>query len=268
VVAERSTDRTDISRRLVAAQVEKAIGKQASATFDEPGPIMFAKGVGSVELARFVGGPERDKGVLLHIRTHSVSGQRVDLVLFGSLDNMEGWRPADGPGRGWYSSSWYAIAEMLEHRGLGAADDDAEYFSVEALKIALGQGITGTVASHAGQPWTRGWTLGRDPEGEWFAEIYTDVTLTQTRWNFHDSDPEKGAERILVGAPLWVRTASPESVVRYADLRRTPARGIRRLLPGRWRRAAVAPASAPPSPALESGQPSSTPPAPLAEAGH
>ncbi|MFD8325148.1 DUF7019 family protein [Streptomyces lydicus] len=222
--------RTSLTRREKAHKIERAIGDQAVSSFSAPPPARFAKGLGQIHIARFIGGPEQDKGAMLHIRTNSVEGRQVDLVLFGSLDNFPGhpFRPADAPETGWSSSAWYAIAELLESRGTRNTSqwDDLESLSVEALHIALNQGSESPGTDQ--EPWTRGLTLGYAHDCEWFAQIYTDVELTQSRWDFRDN--RRGADRILAGAPVWVRTASPASVTRYAELRRAAGRGPRRLL--------------------------------------
>ncbi|MER6437706.1 hypothetical protein ABT275_15270 [Streptomyces sp. NPDC001185] len=226
-------DRGDLSRFEVARKIEKALGAQAVVTFDAPPRARFAKGVGLVHMARFTAGPERDKGALVHVRTTSVRGQQVDLVLFGSMDNFLGrvLRPEDAPETGWFSSAWYAIAELLESRGGENTSqwDDPESLSVEALKVALYQGISGDHGEYDGQPWTRGYTLGHADDSEWFAQIYTDVVLTADRWHLRGG--MSGAQRILVGAPVWVRTASKASVTRYADLRSRATSADRRRLP-------------------------------------
>ncbi|MFE7789462.1 hypothetical protein [Streptomyces sp. NPDC057460] len=226
-------DRADLTRRERALKIEKAIGAQAVSNFDLPPRARFAKGVGRVNIARFVGGPERDKGAMIHIRTISSRRQRVDLVLFGSMDNFPGrtLRSADAPEAGWYSSAWHAIAELVDSRGTRNTSqwDDPESLSVEVLNLALHQGSTGTEGDHAGRPWTRGYTLAHADDSEWFAQIYTDVVLTEGRWN-HRGDMS-GAQRILVGAPLWLRTATPASVVRYAEMRHRAATARRRRMP-------------------------------------
>ncbi|MFJ7149402.1 hypothetical protein ACIQVT_14545 [Streptomyces sp. NPDC100445] len=226
-------ERADLPRLEMAGKIEKALGDQAVVAFGSPPRARFAKGVGQVHMARFTAGPERDRGALFHIRTASVRGQQVDLVLFGSMDNFPGrvMRPEDAPETGWFSSAWYAIAQLLESRGTENTSqwDDPESLSVEALKVALYQGSSGDHGEHDGQPWTRGYTLGHADDSEWFAQIYTDVVLTEDRWNFTGS--MSGAQRILVGAPVWVRTASKASVTRYADLRNRATRADRRRLP-------------------------------------
>ncbi|MFB6809834.1 hypothetical protein [Streptomyces sp. NPDC056387] len=228
-----SKDRGELSRRERALKIEKLIGDQAVSLFESPHPARFAKGVNRVNVARFIGGPARDKGAMFHVRTTSSRGQRVDLVLFGSMDNFPGriLRTSDAPEDGWYSSAWHAIAELVESRGTRATTqwDDPESLSVEVLNLALHQGSTGTEDDHQGRPWTRGYTLAHADDCEWFAQIYTDVALTEERWNLRGE--MSGAHRILVGAPVWLRTASQASVVRYEEMRRRAATPRRRRLP-------------------------------------
>ncbi len=213
-------ERAALTRREKARKIEKVIGGQAVSAFNTPPPARFAKGLGQINIARFIGGPERDKGAMLHIRTSSVEGRQVDLILFGSLDNFPGrpFRTSSAPDTGWFSSAWYAIAELLESRGTRNTSqwNDLESLSVEALHMALNQGSESPGIDQ--EPWSRGFSLGHAYDSEWFAQIYTDVQLTARRWTFHDN--RQGADRILIGAPVWVRTASPDSVTRYAELRR------------------------------------------------
>jgi hypothetical protein len=81
--------------------------------------------------------------------------------------------------------------------------------------VATHQGMTGTDEEHAGKPWSRGFTFADVRDSEWFAEIYGDVVLTKERW--HLDEP---VDRILIGAPLWIRTPRMTNVRRYRDLRR------------------------------------------------
>jgi hypothetical protein len=229
--------RTVLTRRERARKIEKAIGEQALSTFDTPPPARFAKGVGKIQIARFTGGPERDKGALLHVRTNScTNSKQVDLVLFGSLGNFPGrpFRPSEALDSGWSSSALYAIAELLETRGTRNTSEweDLESLSVEALHMALNEGSDAPGTDQ--EPWTRGLALAHAHDCEWFAQVYTDVRLTQARWNFCDN--RLGADRILIGAPVWVRTASPASFIRYAELRRVSGRRLGGLLPLRGSR--------------------------------
>ncbi|MFJ1931563.1 hypothetical protein ACIPLC_15180 [Kitasatospora sp. NPDC086801] len=89
------------------------------------------------------------------------------------------------------------------------------------MKIALGDRGR-TQGGSPEEPWTRPWALGHATDVEWLAVIYSDVTLDPERWDFNGTNLE-GTQRIIVGAPLWVRTAGPQVVVRYADLRQPQA---------------------------------------------
>ena len=153
--------------------------------------------------------------------------------MFGSMDNLREFRRSDALDVGWTSSAWYAISELLETRGIRNTSpwDDSQSLSVEALKIALDQGMT-SIGAHAERPWTRGFTLGHASDCEWLAVIYLDAVLDPDRWNFK-GDSCDGASRILVGAPVWIRTASRESVVRYGQLRQTTAPRATRWWRGR-----------------------------------
>ncbi|MGW7405665.1 hypothetical protein ACWGI9_18320 [Streptomyces sp. NPDC054833] len=154
-------ERASFTRREKARKIEKLIGNKAVSAFNTPPPARFAKGLGQVNVARFIGGPEQDKGAMLHIRTSSVEGRQVDLVLFGSLDNFPGrpFRPSDAPDSGWFSSAWLAVAELIESRGTRNTSqwDDPESLAVEALHIALNQGSESPGTDQ--EPWTRGFTL-------------------------------------------------------------------------------------------------------------
>jgi len=57
---------------------------------------------------------------------------------------------------------------------------------------------------------TKGKVFQRHPAAEWFAEVYKDVELDKDRWNFKQGDPDdpEPVDRIVIGAPLWVRTVS------------------------------------------------------------
>ncbi|MHA6764045.1 hypothetical protein [Streptacidiphilus sp. PAMC 29251] len=214
----RTRDLLEETRR-----IEKKIGADALKVLDRPPPAAFVKAVGRVNFAEFHGSYAHNKGALVHLKTHSDTGQRVDLCLFGSMDNVRGYGKLDHFVDGWFSSAWYAIEELLNSHGQRNTSqwDDSESRSVEALKIALEHGTSR--ATQAGRPETRGFTVGHAEDCELMAEVYTDVILTPSRWNWTSQDGELAeAQRIIVGRPLWVRTATPEAVVRYAELRNGP----------------------------------------------
>jgi hypothetical protein len=208
----------NLRRNELADKIETVIGHWAVEDLVTPPPVQFARGIGHLEFARFVGSYAANDGAIMHIQTRSSLGTRADICLFGSMDNFWGRiQRADYNPEGWTSSAWYAIEELLDTRGHENTSqwDDEESRAVEALKIALGQGITTHVSEHKDRPWTRGFTIGSVEDTEWFADIYVDVELTKDRWDFSPAEPEYGAERILIGAPVWVRTASSAPLTFY-----------------------------------------------------
>lgn len=210
---QRNLRRNEVTRKL-----ETAIGLNAVEDLVTPPPVRFAKGTGHIEFARFISSFAGNDGAVMHTQTRNSQGQRADICMFGSMDNFSGYfQRADYSPAGWTSSAWYAIDELLCSRGQQNTSqwDDEESRAVEALKIATGQGITGHIRDHKDRPWTRGFTIGSAEDTEWFAEIYVDVELTKDRWRFYREEPEYGAERILIGAPIWIRTASPKPVTLY-----------------------------------------------------
>lgn len=55
---------------------------------------------------------------------------------------------------------------------------------------------------------TRRKAFQRYPAAKWFAEVYKHVELNKNRWHFRpgDTDVPEPVDRIVIGAPLWVRT--------------------------------------------------------------
>jgi hypothetical protein len=213
---ELGQEARDLRRNEVARKIETAIGLHAVEDFVTPPPVSFAKGTGHVEIARTTVRYASNDGVVLHVTGKSSVDARVEVCLFGSIDNTPHYiRTAPSDEEGWTSSAEYAIEELLLSRGTKNTSqwNDDEKIAVEAIKIALHQGETGHTENHRGKPWTRGFTIGSADDVEWFAVIYKDVELTKGRWRLdHDVD------RILVGAPLWVRTALPEPITLYIRL--------------------------------------------------
>lgn len=213
----------DLTRAEKANRIETALGAAAVADFVTPPSVRFAKGIGHVEFAQFIRPEKRPTAVVIHTTVCSSSGNRVGICLFGSLDNTAGFiGGSDKPPGGWTSSSMWAIDSLIKSRGAIIKPMwDEESLAIEALKIATQQGVTGRSQDHAGQPWTRGFTLGSTEASEWLAEIYLDVEVDKVRWNLQrDGISSPDVSRILVGAPLWVRTPGPDAVTRYRDLRR------------------------------------------------
>lgn len=216
---EVGAQQRNLHRNEVAKKLESAIGLHAVQDLVTPPPVSFAKGSDHIEFARFISSYAGNEGAVMHVRKANSLGQRVDICLFGSMTNFAGYiQKADYNSDGWTSSAWYAIDELLLSRGQQNTSqwDDEESRAVEALKIAESQGVgAAPLEKRDGGPSTRGFTIGSADDSEWLAEIYVDVLLTKDRWNFDPIEREYGAERILIGAPVWIRTASPEPVTLY-----------------------------------------------------
>jgi hypothetical protein len=160
---------------------------------------------------------------VIHTQTITDRGRRVDLCMFGSLENLRGFTVSeeDSVG-GWTSSAAPMIEEFIALRGeqvgtrtMGAYQLDEEALAVEALKVAVSQGIYSHPDDHRGRPETRAYTIMGFDATEYVALIYKDVSLTASRWNL-GADPDlEGASRILIGAPLWMRTTRHDTVRRY-----------------------------------------------------
>lgn len=136
-----------------ARRVRRALGRAVVEDFAMPPPAAFIQATGRVSFAQFEGIYAKNPGALLHLRAHSPAGQRIDVCLFGSQDNVSGFGPWDDFEGGWISSEAPAIDKLLR-AGDGdgpPTEDDTEALAVEALKIALHQGMTGTDEEHAGR---------------------------------------------------------------------------------------------------------------------
>lgn len=222
---ERTTRRRAEEARRIVRHLGDALDEDLVAS-----RVMFVRGGGKVSFSTYQGWHSPQKFVMMHARLSSAAGQRVDLVLFGSIDNVRGFlRDTDNFEYGWTSSAAPAIDELLRTRGRENEyyDDDEQYRSCDALSMALRQGMS--PEEHDGRPETRGMTLGHG-DCEFVAEVYTDVTLDPERWHWHDDDELAGTERIIVGRPLWVREPAPGTAVSYAILRNGPAWERRRWL--------------------------------------
>lgn len=215
---EIGQDQRDFKRNEVARAIETAIGLEAVSDFVTPPPIRYAKGIGHIEVARTTVRFASNEGAVIHTTVKSDQGKRVDICLFGSLDNFRRYiRNAEAPQAGWTSSAWYAIEELLRSHGTKNTSqwEDDQAITFEAFKIAVHQGETGHTKEHGGKPSTRGFTIGCGDEIEWFAEIYKDVEIDKHRWHFHEDEVEAQVDRILVGAPIWIRTARSKPLTLY-----------------------------------------------------
>lgn len=212
-------------RHQVADRIERAAGLRGVTDFAKPRSGTLAKGVGRVNFARFIGPAKPFDCAMMHASLR-VAGRQTDIIMFGSLYNLSGRVGATDPmPSGWTSSAMFAIADFLSTRGTidpHSLCDDPQSLSYEAWKLAHSQGMNEESDEYPDRPWLRGYTFGHDSDAEWVALIYSDVIMDKKRWRL---GPD--VDRILVGAPLWIRTGSQETYTRYQDLRRLP-RHLRR----------------------------------------
>jgi hypothetical protein len=72
------------------------------------------------------------------------------------------------------------------------------------MKIAFRQGETRSEDNVARRPWRRGLTYGHVGDiGEWLAEVHLDIAIEEEDRSFST----RGFDRIIIAAPLWIRTA-------------------------------------------------------------
>jgi hypothetical protein len=199
--AEIAQDRQTPQRHDVAVKVERAIGSRAVEDFVTPPPASFAKGCTEMTLAaytRWYGAKKRSKrkAVIAHTRTTSSDGSSVEIILFASIEHCAGYlsgTKAEAPG--WSSSSTGAIEEFITHKGTRLAPiyDDDESIAYEIVRVMQNESMTSK------------YVFKRMASAEWFAEIYHDVVLDKKkRWHFRPGDPQP--DRIVIGAPLWIRS--------------------------------------------------------------
>ncbi|MFH9893543.1 hypothetical protein ACH4OQ_23910 [Streptomyces luteogriseus] len=212
----------------IAEKLKRKLRRSIVSDFDISASLQLVQGASWVEVAEFQrwGYPRHRLGqrtAVIHARSLTRRGQRVDLCLFGGLKNLRGYTvPEDDPVHGWTSSSAPAIEELLASRGAvlrGGTDDaysfDEEELAVDTLKVALSQGIYRHPDDHLGRPETRAFTVMGFDATEYVALIYKDVKLTPGRWDFQNEQEMLGTTRILIGAPLWLRTTNPGSIRTY-----------------------------------------------------
>jgi hypothetical protein len=223
----RSTTSSENLRPQAAKVIENSLGQTAVSRFNAPGLIEYAKGTSTVVFGPFktwLVKPTRQPAVMFTIGDYDRRNREsVAVCLFGSMDNFPDYVQSTGPGldggpmkEAWVSSSAPAVYNFIASRGTQLGNglySEPEDMAVEALKIAYDQGLTGPADATRGlnEPWKRAFTYGHAREAQWLAKIYLDVDLLRT-----DHGPQFGFRRVLVGAPLWLRTPDPRAIRLYA----------------------------------------------------
>jgi len=220
VEASRSFGAASLDRDTVSALIERGIGDHAVSQFHTPSPVHFAKGVGSVAMSEFMA--SGDRRAIFHTRVVRDDGYRTDIVLFGSMDNLPDFIANDDLfSSGWTSSAAKSIEIFLRsgENTWDGPDEGGQALAREALKVALRQGISKASAADPSRPQLRGFTIGHAEDVEWFAEVHMDVEIDPERWS-PDFEEAMSTERIIIGAPLWIRTPRPQAVELYNPRRR------------------------------------------------
>ena len=227
-----SRSRTSVSgtRPQVARTIEVALGQNAVTKFNAPGPIEYAKGTSTVVFGDFMGVPQEDHpAVMLTIVDYSRRYRgSVAVCLFGSMDNFPGYIQGSGPrtAGGWTSSEARSVFRFLKSYE-GDPDstpprDAPGYMAASALQIAQSQGVYKTAwecSYGMDKPWRRSYTYGDVREGHWLARIYLDMSREDFEAegiNIEDWADGVPIRRVLIGAPLWIRTPDPRAVRLYA----------------------------------------------------
>ncbi|RKT86348.1 hypothetical protein SAMN05421805_102244 [Saccharopolyspora antimicrobica] len=210
---EISRPSCDVSKTKLAELFSRSLGKRIVSNLDSPAPIEFAQGVGSVLYGQFVSPDGEPLRALMYSRVEVENQDQVAVCLFGSMENLADFIADSEPvKKGWTASSAGDIELFLKTGEVddGMYLDSVEDLAREAVKIACRQGETRPDRTDG---YYRGFTYGETRDvAEWCAEIYWDVDLSET-----PCGPEEGHSRVLIGAPLWVRTPSLRSVYLYSE---------------------------------------------------
>lgn len=213
------------SRDEIALSVERSLGSSLISVFDDPHQILFAKGKGTVILGEFVGINGGDLGTASVLAsTQNSDDTRTAICLFGSIANFTDYVSTDRTPSwrregGWTSSAAPYIKRFLEEAcSAGVEFMTREELASAALNVLLKQGTHqsfngDTARSHL--PWNRQFTYGDvQSKAEWCAQIHYDVLVRETS---EYRDNWEGYHRVLIGAPLWVRTRNLRALRLYCD---------------------------------------------------
>ncbi|MFC0112624.1 hypothetical protein [Kibdelosporangium aridum] len=209
---------SSLTRPELALKVERLLQENAVADLDSPAPIVYAQGTGEVVFGEFADKAGTDLGRAVMLSPHATeTGRKVAVCLFGSMGNFADFViDAGAPSKvGWTASSAPAICKFLKDECRTPVGwESVEELARGAVMVACSQGENGVIPeSRRHHGWNRGYTYGDILNGgEWLAEIYFDFDFEKTL-----GGPEHGYHRALIGAPLWLRTASPREVRLYAN---------------------------------------------------
>jgi hypothetical protein len=220
------------TRPQIAKVVEDALGQRAVAKFDAPGPIEYAKGTSVVVFGDFMGtaSPQEDRPAVMFTTVDYSQRHRdsVAVCLFGSVDNFPEYIKETGPCTdwGWSSSAARSVFRFLRSHGRELDNppfpDTPGKMAAEALQIACAQGtyrLAQECTYDMNRPWERSYTYGDAREAQWLAQIYVDMRREDFQAegiDIEDYAHDIPVGRVLVGAPLWIRTPGPRAIRMYA----------------------------------------------------
>ena len=167
---------------LIARRMGKGIGLRAVEDFVTPPSVDFAKGAGGLTVAFYKRQYTKKvdgKALVVHTWAKSSDGCRVEICLFGSIENYSGYQAGSQTEvPRWRSSSTEAIEEFVASRGTinESQYDEDEVMVVEIVRTVHLEGMAS--GKHV---------FRRLRSAEWFAEVYLDVELTKDRWDLTPS---------------------------------------------------------------------------------
>lgn len=199
----------------LASIFQRSFGRLIVSDLSSPPPIAFASGTGPVAFGEFVSPDGTPQRALIYASVPVEHGDPVVVCLFGSLENYADFVvEADARRSGGWTSSAGDIERFLltcqsENGDLCHPD---EGISREAVLVCCRQGEKGSNANSR-KGYNRDFTYGETRGvSERCAEIYRDIDLSTSKLG-----PAFGHSRVLVGAPLWVRTPTLRSILLYSD---------------------------------------------------
>jgi hypothetical protein len=225
----RRWDRND-----TALKIEMAVGRRAVWDFVSPPPTRFAKGRGTIVLSELAYELDNPAMGMAFTSTTASNGCRVAVCLFCGLANFSEVLTDVTPHvKGWSAPSSRVVSEFVRSRCaiVDPCWGDIPALVAEILRISVRQGEEEFEPHTLTRPWHRGFTYGHISDlGEWFAEIYCDVRASDLLRRVAAGLPVGACagppideilqwyDRVVVGAPLWIRTPSLRAVTLYDEI--------------------------------------------------
>jgi len=176
----------------------------------------FTVGTGTIAFSEFRGDEKlgMERLAIGYAAFNTSDGKSVALCLFCSLDNFVEFIQSSDSGvkRGWSWSSSPAVLEFIRTSGATKGIYSPNEIAIECVKHALDR--RDVKDSDAGHWKRRPFTfLEVQGEAEWLAEVYHDAVFDSTvEIGGVASSPDLKFDRIVVGAPLWIRTRKMRAV--------------------------------------------------------